>query len=112
MLNIVELLKMYETLTEFERALARFGDKVGLIAGLEIADKISPEEAYNKSRSFTEDLRASANKKSQIGRPLTRVCSKCGEEKPLDAEHFQVVSYFKHNYSYYCNECNKPKPRD
>jgi hypothetical protein len=36
---------MYETLTEFERALARFGDKVGLIAGLEIADKMSPEDA-------------------------------------------------------------------
>ena len=33
---------MYESLTEFERALARFGDKVGLIAGLEIADKMSP----------------------------------------------------------------------
>ena len=26
---------MYETLTEFERALARFGDKVALIAGMD-----------------------------------------------------------------------------
>jgi hypothetical protein len=37
---------MYEDLSEYERALARFGDKVGLIAGLEIADKMSPEDAY------------------------------------------------------------------
>ena len=35
---------MYEELSVFERALARFGDKVGLIAGLEIADKMSPEQ--------------------------------------------------------------------
>ena len=32
---------MYETLTEFERALARFGDKVQYIVGLEISDKIA-----------------------------------------------------------------------
>lgn len=48
---------MYETLTEFERALARFGDKVGLIAGLEIADKISPEEAYQQIKSLYKELK-------------------------------------------------------
>ena len=37
---------MYEDLTAFERALARFGDKVALIAGMEISDKITPEDAY------------------------------------------------------------------
>ena len=58
MLNIVELLKMYETLTEFERALARFGDKVGLIAGLEIADKISPEEAYQQIKELYRGLKS------------------------------------------------------
>ena len=42
----------------------------------------------------------------------TRVCSKCKEEKPLDKEHYQVVKHFKSGFSYYCNECNKPKPRD
>ena len=56
--NIVELLKMYETLTEFERALARFGDKVGLIAGLEIADKISPEEAYQQIKELYRELKS------------------------------------------------------
>ena len=48
---------MYETLTEFERALARFGDKVGLIAGLEIADKISPEDAYQQIKELYRELK-------------------------------------------------------
>jgi curved DNA-binding protein CbpA len=48
---------MYETLTEFERALARFGDKVGLIAGLEITDKISPEDAYQEIKELYKELK-------------------------------------------------------
>lgn len=48
---------MYETLTEFERALARFGDKVALIAGLEIADKISPEDAYQSIKELYKELK-------------------------------------------------------
>ena len=48
---------MYETLTEFERALARFGDKVALIAGLEISDKISPEEAYQQIKALYKELK-------------------------------------------------------
>ena len=49
---------MYETLTEFERALARFGDKVELIAGLEIADKISPEDAYQQIKELYRELKS------------------------------------------------------
>ena len=49
---------MYETLTEFERALARFGDKVGLIAGLEIADKMSPEDAYQQIKELYRELKS------------------------------------------------------
>jgi gas vesicle protein len=49
---------MYDDLTEFERALARFGDKVGLIAGLEIADKISPEDAYQKIKELYKELKS------------------------------------------------------
>ena len=49
---------MYNDLTEFERALARFGDKVGLIAGLEIADKISPEEAYQQIKELYKELKS------------------------------------------------------
>jgi len=48
---------MYEELTEFERALARFGDKVALIAGLEIADKISPEDAYQQIKELYKELK-------------------------------------------------------
>ena len=47
----------YDNLTEYERALARFGDKVGLIAGLEISDKISPEDAYQQIKIlYKEDI--------------------------------------------------------
>jgi len=49
---------MYESLTEFERALARFGDKVGLIAGLEITDKITPEDAYQEIKELYKELKS------------------------------------------------------
>jgi hypothetical protein len=48
---------MYEDLTAFERALARFGDKVSLIAGLEVSDKISPEEAYQMIKEEYKELK-------------------------------------------------------
>jgi hypothetical protein len=49
---------MYENLSEFERALARFGDKVGLIAGLEISEKISPEDAYQEIKALYKELKS------------------------------------------------------
>jgi len=48
---------VYESLTEFERALARFGDKVDLIVGLEVGDKISPEEAYQQIKGMMKELK-------------------------------------------------------
>jgi len=48
---------MYEELTTFERSLARFGDKVALIAGLEVSDKISPEEAYQQIKELYRELK-------------------------------------------------------
>ena len=48
---------MYNDLSEFERALARFGDKCALIAGLEIADKISPEDAYQQIKEMYKELK-------------------------------------------------------
>jgi hypothetical protein len=48
---------VYNNLSEFERALARFGDKVGLIAGLEIVDKISPEDAYQQIKELYKELK-------------------------------------------------------
>ena len=48
---------MYEDLSAFERALARFGDKVGLIAGMELSDKITPEQAYQEFRELYRELK-------------------------------------------------------
>jgi hypothetical protein len=49
---------MYELLSEYERALARFGDKCGILASLEISDKISPEEAYQQIRVLYKELKS------------------------------------------------------
>lgn len=48
---------MYEDLTPYERALARFGDKCALIASLEISDKISPEQAYQEIKDMYKELK-------------------------------------------------------
>jgi hypothetical protein len=48
---------MYEDLSAFERALARFGDKVGLIAGMEVSNKITPEQAYQEIRELYKELK-------------------------------------------------------
>jgi DNA-directed RNA polymerase subunit RPC12/RpoP len=37
----------------------------------------------------------------------TRICSRCGIEKPLDKDHYQIVKAFKSGFSYYCNDCSK-----
>ena len=42
----------------------------------------------------------------------TRICDKCGVEKPLDKDYYQVVKYFRDGFSYYCHDCSKPKPKD
>ena len=48
---------MYEDLSAFERSLARFGDKVDLIVGLELGDKISPEDAYQQIKVLYKELK-------------------------------------------------------
>lgn len=48
---------MYEELTLFERALARFGDKVQYIVGLEISDKMTPELAYQEIKGMMKELK-------------------------------------------------------
>lgn len=57
---------MYENLTEFERALARFGDKVALIAGLEISDKMSPEDAYKEIKTLYKELKSLRKREKPI----------------------------------------------
>jgi hypothetical protein len=61
---------IYDKLTDYERALARFGDKCALIAGLEIADKISPEDAYQKIKELYKELKSFRKKeKNTWGSP-------------------------------------------
>ena len=47
---------MYEDISTFERTLARFGDKVSLIAGLELSGKLSPEDAYQQIKVLYKEL--------------------------------------------------------
>jgi len=48
---------MYDDLTAFERALARFGDKVQYIVGLEVSNKMSPEVAYQEIKEMMKELK-------------------------------------------------------
>jgi len=50
-------MSMYNNLSDFERALARFGDKVALIAGLEIGGRMSSEDAYLEIRTLYKELK-------------------------------------------------------
>jgi len=48
---------MYEDLTAFERALARFGDKVQYVIGLEITNRMNPEDAYQEIKTMMKELK-------------------------------------------------------
>lgn len=57
---------MYESLTEFERALARFGDKVQYIVGLEISNKMEPEMAYQEIKDMMKELKKLRKKEREL----------------------------------------------
>jgi len=48
---------MYNELSAYERSLARFGDKCGILASLEISGKISPEDAYQQIKILYKELK-------------------------------------------------------
>jgi hypothetical protein len=48
---------VYEHLSAYERALARFGDSCSLIAGMEISGKITPEQAYQEIKNSYKELK-------------------------------------------------------
>lgn len=50
---------MYNDLTDFEKKLAQFADRVDIIVGLEIGDKLTPEEAYQQIKGLMKDLKKS-----------------------------------------------------
>ena len=57
---------MYENLSQYERALARFGDIVGLIASFEISGKLSPEDAYQQIKELYKELKKLRKKERRI----------------------------------------------
>jgi hypothetical protein len=64
---------MYEDLSIFERALARFGDKVVSLPDLKSWIRSRQKMLINKSRNFTENLRNSVKKKEiRVGTLQTR----------------------------------------
>jgi hypothetical protein len=48
---------MYSNLSPYERALANFGDSVSIIAGLEISNKITPEDAFQRIKEAYKELK-------------------------------------------------------
>ena len=49
---------MYESLTPWELELARFADKCSIVASMEISDKISPEDAFQRIKELYKELKA------------------------------------------------------
>ena len=56
-MNITTRTKMYNELTNFEKHLAKFADRVDIIVGLEIGDKITSEDAYQQIKGLMKDLK-------------------------------------------------------
>lgn len=48
---------MYEELDSFERALQHFGTRVEVISAMEMAKKLSPEDAYQMIKGELKELK-------------------------------------------------------
>ena len=48
---------VYQDLSEYEKALAHFGDRASIIAGLEISDKITEEQAFQQIKDLYKELK-------------------------------------------------------
>lgn len=48
---------MYDNLTEYEKFLANFADRMGIIAGLEISGKITQDEAHQQVKELYKNLK-------------------------------------------------------
>lgn len=53
----IGLIKMYEELNNFERALAHFGTRVEIIIALELGNKIDEETAYQNIKMELKELK-------------------------------------------------------
>jgi transcription termination factor NusB len=57
--------KMYEELDSFERALQHFGTRVEIISAMEIAKKLSSEDAYQMIKGELKELKKVRKKMKQ-----------------------------------------------
>ncbi len=48
----------YKNLSNFEKKLGQFADKIDIIVGLEIGNKISPEDAYQQIKELYKELKS------------------------------------------------------
>lgn len=48
---------MYESLSPYEVSLANFGDRAAIIAGLEVSNKITPEDAFQRIKELYKELK-------------------------------------------------------
>jgi len=48
---------MYEELNDFEKALQHFGTRVEIITAMEMANKISAEDAYQMIKSEMKEMK-------------------------------------------------------
>jgi hypothetical protein len=55
---------MYDDLNVYEKALANFGDRASIIAGLEISGKITQEEAHQQIKDLYKNLKQLRKKSS------------------------------------------------
>jgi len=58
---------MYESLNCFEEALKHFGTRVEMITAMEVAKKISPEDAYQAIKTEMKEVKACRKKFNQGG---------------------------------------------
>jgi hypothetical protein len=56
---------MYEELDSFERALQHFGTRVEIISAMEIAKKLSSEDAYKMIKEELKELKKVRKKMKQ-----------------------------------------------
>ena len=57
MKSITEMGKMYEELNCFEEALKHFGTRVEIISAMEVARKISAEDAYQMIKDELKEVK-------------------------------------------------------
>jgi len=58
---------MYESLNCFEEALKHFGTRVEMITAMEMAKKISPEDAYQMIKGEMKEVKACRKKFNKGG---------------------------------------------